>query len=276
MTVPGAKPRSAHRTRAAVSTEAGGGTRRGRAARPRDAFLRGTTAIVTGASSGIGQSIALALAARGAAVALAARREDRLAKIAQEIERRGVGKALAVATDVTDDAQVARLVETVERRLGPVGILVNNAGQGYASPVAALEMDRLDALMRVNFRAAVLCTRQVVAGMMARRGGAIVNVGSISSRRGWAGGTPYVASKFALRGFALCLWHEVHAANVRVINLYPAAVATGMAGAAGMPSAQLERAIAPEDIGELLVALLGLPQRTDVVEVDVWPTSLHG
>ncbi len=242
-----------------------------------DAFLEGVIAVVTGASSGIGRATAVALAAAGARVALASRRTEALLALAAEINRgTGPGRAVAVPTDVGREDEVARLAEAVRRELGPARVLVNSAGQGYASSVVGLDTDRLDEVMRVNFRGAVLCTKYLLPDMLEQRAGAIVNVGSISSRAGWANGTPYVASKFALRGFALCLWKEVHTQGIRVVNVYPGAVASGLYEASGMPFPDIERAIPPADIAAIIVSTLRLPQNTDVVELDVWPTNLHG
>jgi short-subunit dehydrogenase len=239
-------------------------------------FLSGQAAIVTGASSGIGRQTALLLAAEGASVALAARRAARLEGLAAEINQDYPGRAVVVPTDLADDAQVERMVTSARQAFGRIDILVNNAGYVAVSPVAQIDPARLDAIMRVNFRAPVLATRLVLPEMLERRSGAIVNVGSVSSKRGWPTGAPYVASKFALRGFALCLWEEVRRANIRVVNVYPDFVASELFAAAGGALEHPERAIPPRDVAAAIVNALRLDARTTAVEIDMVPTNMAG
>jgi 3-oxoacyl-[acyl-carrier protein] reductase len=238
-----------------------------------DRFLEGKTAVVTGASAGIGAAVARALAGAGAGVVAAARRAEALDLVTRDIAAAG-GRARAVAADVGREEDVVRLAETARREFGPVDILVNNAGHGYFARAADVDAARLADVLRVNLVGAVLATKHVVRDMTARRSGAVVFVNSVSGKRGWAGGAPYVASKFALRGFAECLWAEVHAANVRVISVYPDLVDTGFLAAAGVAAAGLDKAIAPEDVAAIVLAALRLPDRAALVDLDVWPTGM--
>lgn len=237
-------------------------------------FLDGQTAVVTGASRGIGAAIATRLGAAGANVVLAARGEDALSAVAAEVIAAG-GQARAVVTDVGREEDVVRLAETARREFGAVDILVNNAGRGYFARTADLDATRLDEVLRVNFVGAVLCTKHLIGGMVERRTGAVVFVNSVSGKRGWAGGAPYVATKFALRGFAECVWAEVRASNVRVISLYPDLVDSGFLAAAGVTVPALENALAPGDVADTVLAALRLPQGTTLAGIDVWPTSLQ-
>jgi NADP-dependent 3-hydroxy acid dehydrogenase YdfG len=241
---------------------------------PTAPFLSGQVAIVTGASSGIGRHTASLLAAAGARVVLAARRALRLEGLAVEINQDHPGCALVVPTDVRDDQQLERMVAAAREAFGRIDILVNNAGYVAVSPVSQLDPARLDDIMRVNFRAPVLATRLVLPEMLERRSGAIVNVGSVSSRRGWPTGTPYVASKFALRGFALCLWEEVRRSNIRVVNVYPDFVASELFSAAGGSLEHADRAIPPRDVAAVIVNALQLDGRTTVTEIDMSPTNM--
>lgn len=237
--------------------------------------LAGKVAIVTGASAGIGQATARQLAAGGASVVLAARRTDRLEALAAEINAAGTGRAIAAATDVADDAQLEQLVAAARAAFGPIDILINNAGYGAVSPVKSLSMNDLDAIMRVNFRAAVFLSQLVLPDLLSRRSGSIVNVGSISSKRGWPTGTPYVASKFALRGFTQCLAQEVRHFGVRVIGIYPDYVASEFFAAVGKKLPGVELAIPPGDVAAAILAALQMDPRTMVTEIDLAPTSMN-
>jgi short-subunit dehydrogenase len=240
-----------------------------------DRFLAGKSAVVTGASAGIGRAIAMRLAADGANVVLAARRAERLNEVAEAINRASSnGRAVAIATDVGNEEDVVRLAQAARGEFGAVDVLVNGAGRGYFATSPEIDARKLEDLMRVNFLGAVLCTKHLVGGMIERRSGAVVLINSVSGKRGWAAGTPYVASKFALRGFAMCLWAEVHAHNVRVISLYPDYVASEFFDAAGLKVSGLEKAIRPEHVAEIVSGALRLPESTSVVELDVWPTNM--
>lgn len=237
--------------------------------------LAGKAAIVTGASAGIGQATARQLAAAGAHVILAARRRDRLDQLAQEINTGTGGRALAVPADVAEDAQMEHLVREARAAFGPIDILINNAGYGAISPVMQLKLEQLDHIMRVNFRSAVFLSRLVLPDMFQRRAGSIINVGSVSSKRGWASGTPYVCSKFALRGFTQCLAQEVRHYGVRIIGVYPDFVASEFFAAGGkkLPAAHL--AIPPGDVAAAILSALNMDPRTMVTEIDLAPTSMN-
>jgi short-subunit dehydrogenase len=183
------------------------------------------TALVTGASSGIGAATARALAADGYAVALVARRRDRLDALAAELERGG-RPALSCPADVTDAAAVRALVERVVQTWGRVDVLVNNAGRGMAATVEATTEADLRALLELNLVAVLTMTRAVLPGMLARRAGHIVNVGSVAGRRGMPLRSAYAATKFALTGFTESLRQEVRRRGVHVTLVQPIYTAT--------------------------------------------------
>jgi short-subunit dehydrogenase len=169
--------------------------------------LRGTTAVVTGASRGIGVYIARALAQEGANLSLAARSEGDLERVRAEIEALGV-TAIATVCDVADAADRARLLERTEAELGPIDILINNAGiERVRRFEESTEADFTDTLA-INLEAPILLTHAVVPGMLARRRGHVVNIASGAGKVGVAYGTSYCASKHGLVGFTNALRAE--------------------------------------------------------------------
>ena len=186
--------------------------------------IRGTTVVITGATSGIGRETARAFARAGARVVVAGRREERLRERVQEIEGRG-GEALAVRTDVADQAQVENLIEQSEERFGRVDTLINNAGVGIAGRFEEQSLDDFRRVMDINFWGAVYGCKAVVPRMKAQPGGGvIINISSIFGRRGIPYETAYCSSKFALRGFSEALRVEVMADNIDVSTVFPGAV----------------------------------------------------
>ena len=145
--------------------------------------IRGKTALVTGASEGIGRATALALARAGARVVAAARRRDRLDAVVAEIEGAG-GQALAVVADVADDASVEAMASEAEERFGGTDILVNNAGYGLTGPLSELEVDAVRRNFEVNVFGVLRCVRAVVPGMRRRGAGHVVNVSSVLGEPG--------------------------------------------------------------------------------------------
>jgi len=189
------------------------------------AELAGRVAIVTGASSGIGAATAHELALRGARVVLAARRVDALRAGEHAIRARG-GDAVAIPTDVADRQQLAQLVKEAEAAFGSVDILVNNAGRFWNMAFAHSDLDDVVDVLEVNLVAAMLLTRLVLPGMLERRAGAIVFVGSLSGRVAME--PVYSASKYGLRGFALGLRRQVVGSGVSVSLVSPGNIRTDM------------------------------------------------
>lgn len=215
-------------------------------------------ALVTGASSGIGEATARALARAGYAVALAARRGERLERLAAEIRAAG-GAALPVVADLRDDAQIVALVETVEAQLGPIEVLVNNAGVSVRHRAWRPGDEVIDTVLDTNLLGPIRVTRAVAPGMVRRGRGRIVNIGSLAAHVSTPGNSLYCASKAGLRAWSRALGRELAATGVGVSLISPGYVRTPMTAGVKAPMAR------PEDVAETVLRLVRRPRREVVV-----------
>lgn len=190
------------------------------------AALSGRHVLVTGASRGIGASIALALAAEGAKVSLLGRDAARLAEVAAGAG--GTGRALAIAADVTEAAAVRAAFATARRQFGPVHILINNAGQAAAAKFTETDEALWNRIIGVNLTGTYLCTRQAVPDMLQAGFGRIVNIASIAGLRSAAYISAYATSKHAVIGFTRSLALEYATRNITVNAVCPGYTDTDM------------------------------------------------
>ncbi len=198
--------------------------------------LDGATVLITGASSGIGRELAGQLAPRVGGMALVARRKDRLEALAAELRSAHPRlEVMPLAADLAESDALQAIVERVEHSLGPVQVLVNNAGLGYYARYDEVDPARLQQLIAVNVTAPLLLTRAVLPGMVAAGRGGILNVGSGAGYAPMPGGAAYVASKFALTGFSETLRLELEGTGVTVTLLAPGPVPTEFNEVAGLP-----------------------------------------
>jgi NADP-dependent 3-hydroxy acid dehydrogenase YdfG len=230
------------------------------------------TALVTGATEGIGHATAFALGRAGYRVGVCARTEAKLRRLVEEMEREGIEAAGAPA-DVGKPDQAARAAEAISRALGDIGVLVNNAGVLIAKPFEELTLEEWDATMETNVRSLFLMTHAVLPAMRRRREGTIVNVASLAARSGFVGGTAYTASKHAVLGFGRSLMLETRQDNIRVITICPGSVDTGMLRDQPMLKSDPSRILQPEDVADTIVHAVGLPERALVSELDIRPTN---
>jgi 3-oxoacyl-[acyl-carrier protein] reductase len=189
--------------------------------------LVGKVALVTGASQGIGRDTSLALAGAGAKVGVAARNEERLAALVQEISSKG-GEAFAVKMDVADAEQVKAGFKTVLEKFGKLDILVNNAAITRDGLAMRMKMDDWDAVIRTNLTGAHLCAQQALATMMRARSGRIINIASVVAEMGNAGQANYVAAKAGLIGLTKAIAIEIASRNVTVNAVAPGLIETPM------------------------------------------------
>jgi clavulanate-9-aldehyde reducatase len=191
--------------------------------------LDGKVVAVTGASSGIGEATALALAAEGAAIALGARREDRLRDLAGRIESDG-GRALAVELDVGDESSARSFVERTRSELGRLDVLINNAGVMLLGPIEGADTEHWRRMVDVNVLGLLYCTHAAIPLMREQGGGTIVNVSSVAGRFANAGSGVYNLTKFGVGAFSEALRQETVEAKIRVVVVEPGFVETELQG----------------------------------------------
>lgn len=234
--------------------------------------LKGKNALITGAGKGIGKAISIALASEGVNVGLLARTEKDLKKLAQEIEVSGVKSAIAMA-DVSDIGAVNKAVEKIQNELGPIDILINNAGIGKFGKFLDLEPEEWEKQVKVNLFGIYYVTRAVLPEMIERKTGDIINISSTSGLKGAAGTSAYSASKFGVMGLSESLMQEVRKHNIRVTALTPSTVVTDLAKESNLINNNEERLIHAEDFAELIIAQLKLNRRVFVKEASIWATN---
>jgi 3-oxoacyl-[acyl-carrier protein] reductase len=234
--------------------------------------LQNKVALVTGAGKGIGKAIALALAAEGVQVGLLARTKTDLEEVAANIHANG-GKAAFAAADVTNIDEVNAAVRQIEQELGAIDILINNAGTGKFGSFLDLSVDEWENQIKVNLFGVYYVTRAVLAGMIEREKGDIVNISSTAGKTSGPGRSAYSASKFAVFGLSESLMHEVRKHNIRVTAMAPSTVVTDLAESANLVTGDPERVMHPEDFAELIIAQLKLHPRIFVKESSIFSTN---
>jgi uncharacterized protein len=185
----------------------------------------GVNALITGASSGIGQALARRIAAEGARVALVARRVDRLETLAEDVRKRG-GDALVLPCDVADREEVFAAARRALDRFGGIDLLVNNAGYGHHRSFLRWDLDDMERMMRVNYFGTLYWTKALLGQMVERHRGWVVFVSSVAGKLGVPEESAYVASKFAMVGLAEALSYEVEDAGVQVLTVCPGTIRT--------------------------------------------------
>lgn len=232
-------------------------------------LLTGQVALITGASRGIGRATALRLSRAGVTVVLAARTAPDLQEVA-EIIRAAARIALVVPTDVTDNHQSEKLVETVLSQFGRIDILVNNAGGGPPrTPIVKARLSDWEQTLRANLWATMLLTKLALPSMIERRHGVVVNICSLAGLSGKAGEAAYTAAKFGVRGFSQSLFEEVREYGIKVSLICPGYVDTALIP----PNRRVERSkmINPEDVAEVVYNIAVSPARTCPGEIILHP-----
>lgn len=229
--------------------------------------FRGKTVVVTGASRGIGRATALKFAEEGAQVAVLARSPDALTELCDEVHRLSAGRCLAVPTDVASEDEVQAAVERVLAELGPVDVLVNNAGIFAHRPFAETTCEDFLRLFRTNTLGAFLLCRLIVPGMIERGRGRIINIASTAARKGYKHQSAYCASKHALMGLSKALALELRGTGVSVHVINPGGVNTDLVRQA-RTDVNFSEYMAPEEVADVVLfvaAMEGLAALDEVV-----------
>ena len=239
--------------------------------------LEGQAALVTGASSGLGRAVAIALARARADVALIARSEKELRETEELVFRTG-RRALVLPTDLASTTETRGAMERTVESFGRVDVLVNAAGTDAPGPVVDLEVEGWDRTLEVNLRAPFLLSKAAFPHMRDAGGGTIINISSVAGKKGWANASAYCASKFGLTGFTQALADEGKKHNIRAIVLYPGAMSTNWG--AFSPEERQEgesdeapstRVLPPERVAELIAWLAASPPEFVLTEGMVLP-----
>lgn len=230
--------------------------------------LKGTTALVTGGSSGIGLAIAKTLTEAGAKVAITGRNEERLASAA-----RAIG-AHPIHADVAREADVLRSYEELFQIFDHLDILVNNAGFGVIKPLVEMDLASFERVFATNVTGAMLMAREAARHFVERKSGNIINIGSTAAVRGAAKGTAYYGSKFALRGMTECWRAELRQYNIRVILVNPSEVLTDFYATAGVPqNTENPTKLQGDDIAHAVRSALEMDDRGFMTELTVFATN---
>jgi len=233
--------------------------------------LKNAAALVTGASCGIGFETARVLRERGARVAICARHKNELESAAKMLG------ALPIVADVSKEDDVLRMIDTVVKEYDDYNVLVNNAGFGSFAPLIDLTSDEFFRVWRTNVLGAMMVARESAKHFVGRNYGNIVNISSTAGQRGFANGSAYCASKFALHGMTECWRAELRQYNIRVMQMNPSEVLTnfGAVTPREQPPADNPSKLHAPDIAELIAGMLATEDRGFVTETTIWATNPH-
>jgi len=242
--------------------------------------LNGKVSVITGASSGIGLEIAKALAAAGVKVALGARREDRLVQLQKEIQNAPTGSktAIVVTTDVTNKEQVRALISKAEKELGPVDILINNAGVMHLGNMKNIREDEWDRMVDVNIKGVLHGIGAALPKMLERKSGDIVNISSDAGRKVFTSGTVYCATKWAVEAITAGLRNELAGTGVRFLSIQPGATESELGLHIHDPEVIEQSKSRPKmkylesvDVAKAVVFALSMPKHASINEIMLRP-----
>jgi 3-oxoacyl-[acyl-carrier protein] reductase len=229
--------------------------------------LKNKIALVTGASRGIGKSISIALAEKGAIVIISARDLEKLKKTGKEIESLN-GRSLIIPADLSDEKQIINMFEQVKKEFGKLDILINNAAVTVTGKLVDFSSKDFDSIINVNLKSVFLCCREALKIMLAQKSGAIINISSNIVYKGYPYQAVYCASKCGVLGLTRSIANEYQKEGILVTAIHPGAVDTGMIAQA-RPDIESSLLMLPQDVTDTVLYVLGLSDRAWVDELVV-------
>jgi len=224
--------------------------------------------VVTGATRGIGCSIAAALADAGADVAVSARNADQAAQVATELDESSAGRVVGIPADVSRPDDCSRLIASAVEEFGRLDVLINNAGVGLFGSIEDLSLEDWQTQIDTNLRGVFCCSKEAVGHLKATEGW-IINIGSLASRNPFAGGTGYNASKFGLLGMTEAMMLDLRHVGIRVSIIMPGSVNTSFSHEI---SPEHEWALGADDVAAATLHLLSYPDNSLVSRVEMRPS----
>jgi len=231
--------------------------------------LSDALALVTGGSRGIGRAIAVRLASLGAAVVICGRDAEALNDVSAQLAGLG-GRVFSQVADVTRSADVHALVEKTESALGPITIVVNNAGIGVFGPAHEKSEEDWDRVLNTNLKSVFLVSKAVAPSMISRKRGDIINISSLAGVNAFKGGGLYCASKWGLQGLSACLAEDLRGYGIRVSTICPGSVATEFSGTSPKDPAKV---LSPDDVAHAVETIVTQSPKSFISQLHIRPLS---
>jgi 3-oxoacyl-[acyl-carrier protein] reductase len=229
--------------------------------------LHNARILITGGSSGLGKAMAEQLKQAGAQLLITGRDAEKVSRVAADLQIYGL------AADAGDENDIKRTYEEVQNKLGGLDVLINNAGFGEFAPVEELTMDAFARVFQTNVFGAAVMAREAAKIFKKQKHGNIINISSTAGRKGFANGSVYAASKFALSGLTECWREELRPYNVRVMQVNPSAVPTAFNVADREEKELIDNKLTPTEIAHAVKSMLEMDNRGFITELSVWATN---
>lgn len=223
--------------------------------------------IITGGSTGIGYETAKQLISKGAKVVICSRNKSEIEKAAQEID------AIGLRADISDEEDVKALFKEANEKLGGLNVLINNAGIGYLAPLIETSEADFSRIWDTNVKGAFLVGKEAVNYFIAQNEGNIVNISSTAGQKGFATGTAYCASKFAVSAMTECWRAELRKNNIRVMQVNPSEVLTPFGTKLGYEAQNVDSKLKPSEIAHTIVSMLEMDNVGFITDATVWATN---
>ena len=229
--------------------------------------ISGLKVLITGGSSGIGKATASLFASQGAIVGITGRDKNKLEQVAQQI------KAIPIHLDVTNYNSIDAKILDAFHSMGGIDVLINNAGIGSFGELSEVKISHFEQTFSTNVFGLTLITQEVVKFFKAQEKGTIINIGSTAASRGFAGGSVYCSSKFALKGLTQCWRNELRKHNIRVMLVNPSEVPTAFNAEDRVERKEVSNKLGSKDIAHAIKGIVTMDSRGFVPELEIWATN---